>query len=139
MFENYTEGFGFNYNYGTALKKSKDTPDDESYNKQLLYLPQEYVKSSFNLSYEPGGSIVKLISLNVFYTFTGKRYIDAENTRFIPYYELFDGNVKLTLNLFKTETSVKFAVNNLGNEDYQVMYGYPMALRNYKLQIGIKY
>ena len=139
MFENYTAGFGFNYNYGTALKKSKDTPDDESYNKQLLYLPQEYVKSSFNLSYEPGGSIVKLISLNVFYTFTGKRYIDAENTRFIPYYELFDGNVKLTLNLFKTETSVKFAVNNLGNEDYQVMYGYPMALRNYKLQIGIKY
>ena len=91
------------------------------------------------MSYEPGGSLVKLISLNVFYTFTGKRYIDAENTRFIPYYELFDGNINLTLNLFKTETSIKFSVNNLTNEDYRVMYGYPMALRNYKLQIGIKY
>ena len=121
------------------MKKSKDSPDDESYNKQLLYLPQEYAKSSANLSYEPGGSLVKLISLNVFYTFNGKRYIDAENTRFIPYYELLDGNINLTLNLFKTETSIKFAVNNMGNEDYQVMYGYPMALRNYKLQNGIKY
>jgi len=139
LFKNYSAGFGINYNYGTALKKSKDSPDDESYNKQLLYLPQEYAKSSVNLSYDPGGSLVKLISLNVFYTFTGKRYIDAENTRFIPYYELFDGNINLTLNLFKTETLIKFAINNLGNENYQVMYGYPMALRNYKLQIGIKY
>lgn len=139
LFKNYSAGLGINYNYGTALKKSIDTPGDESYNKQLLYLPQEYVKSSFNLSYEPEGGLVKLISLNVFYTFTGKRYIDAENTRFIPYYELFNGNLNFTLSLFKTETSIKFAVNNLGNENYQVMYGYPMALRNYKLQIGIKY
>ena len=139
LFKNYSAGIGFNYNYGTALKKSKDNPNDESYNKQLLYLPQEYVKSALNLSYEPSGSILKLISLNVFYTFTGKRYIDAENTRFIPYYELIDGNINLTLNLFKTETSIKFAVNNMGNEDFQVMYGYPMPLRNYKLQIGIKY
>jgi iron complex outermembrane receptor protein len=130
---------GFNYNYGTALKKSKDSEIDESYNKQLLYLPQEYAKSSLNISCEPDGALVKLISLNIFYTFTGKRYINAENTKFIPYYELVDANINLTLNLLKTETSLKFAVNNFADEDYEVMPGYPMPLRNYKLQIGIKY
>jgi outer membrane cobalamin receptor len=130
---------GFNYNYGTALKKSKDSEIDDSFNKQLLYLPQEYVKSSFNISCEPNGTLVKLISLNIFYTFTGKRYINAENTKFIPYYELVDANINLTLNLLKTETSLKFAVNNFADEDYEVMPGYPMPLRNYKLQIGIKY
>lgn len=139
LFKDFTASLGFNYNYGTAIKKSKDSENNESYNKQLLYLPQEYVKSSLNLSFEPAGRFVKLISLNVFYTFTGKRYINAENTRFIPYYELIDANVNLTLNLFKTETSLKFAVNNFAGEDYEVMYGYPMPLRNYKLQIGIKY
>jgi vitamin B12 transporter len=139
LFKHYRIALGLYYNYGTALKKTKDSPDDESYNKQLLYLPQEYVKSAFNLNYEPGSVVLKLISLNIFYTFTGKRYINTENTRFIPYYELIDANINLVLNLFKTETSLKLAVNNLGNEDYQVMYGYPMPLRNYKLQIGIKY
>ncbi len=109
------------------------------YNKQLLYLPEEYVKSSLNLGFTPAKGVVKQVSLNIFYTFTGKRFIDPENTRFIPYYELIDANLNLTLNLFKTETSLKFAVNNFANEDYQVMYGYPMPLRNYKLQIGIKY
>jgi len=129
----------FNYNYGAALKKNKDFEGDETYNKQLMYLPQEYAKSSLNLSFEPSGKLVKIIALNVFYTFTGKRYINAENTRFIPYYELIDANINLTLNLFKTETSLKFAVNNFADADYEVMYGYPMPLRNYKLQIGIKY
>jgi outer membrane cobalamin receptor len=102
-------------------------------------LPQEYAKSSLNISCEPDGALVKLISLNIFYTFTGKRYINAENTKFIPYYELVDANINLTLNLLKTETSLKFAVNNFADEDYEVMPGYPMPLRNYKLQIGIKY
>lgn len=139
LFKNFTASAGFNYNYGTALKKSKDSENDRSFNKQLLYLPQEYAKSSLNLSYEPHSEFVKLISLNVFYTFTGKRYINAENTRFIPYYELLDANVNLTLYLFNTETSLKFAVNNFTDKDYEVMYGYPMPLRNFKLQIGIKY
>jgi vitamin B12 transporter len=139
LFKDFSAALGFNYNYGTALKKSKDSENDASYNKQLLYLPKEYAKSSLNLSYAPAGAFVKLISLNIFYTFTGKRYINAENTRFIPYYELFDANINVTFNLLKTETSLKFAVNNLTDEDYEVMYGYPMPLKNFKLQIGIKY
>jgi outer membrane receptor protein involved in Fe transport len=104
-----------------------------------LYLPVEYAKSSVNVSYEPAGAFVKLISLNVFYTFTGKRFINTENTRFIPYYQLFDANVMLNLDLFNIKSSLKFAVNNLGNEDYEVINGYPMPLRNYKLQIGFEY
>jgi iron complex outermembrane receptor protein len=139
LFKDFTASLGFNYNYGSSLKKSKDSENDVSYNKQLLYLPQEYAKSSVNLSFEPAGEFVKLISLNVFYTFTGKRFINAENTRFIPYYELIDANINMTFNFFKTETSLKFAVNNFTGEDYEVMYGYPMPLRNFKLQIGIKY
>jgi iron complex outermembrane receptor protein len=139
LFKYFHAELGFNYNYGTAIKKSKNSEIDESYNKQLLYLPQEYAKSSLNISCEPNGTLLKLISLNIFYTFTGKRYINAENTKFIPYYELVDANINLTFNLLKTETSLKFAVNNFADEDYEVMPGYPMPLRNYKLQIGIKY
>ena len=94
---------------------------------------------SFSMDYNPESSILKLISFNIFYNFTGKRYTDYENTRFIPYYDLFDANLKLDLNLFKTITYFKISVNNLTNKNYEVISGYPMPLRNFKFQIGIKY
>lgn len=128
-----------NYNFAKALKKDIDYPGDPTYNKQLVYLPQEYAKSSLMLSYRPPISFLKLIAFNLFYTFTGKRFEDLDNIKYVPYYELIDGNINVTFNLFKTETSVKFSVNNLADQGYQVISGYPMPLRNYKLQIGINY
>jgi outer membrane cobalamin receptor len=116
-----------------------DFPGDQTYNKQIISWPMEYAKSSLSFSYNPSIKLMKMISMNVFYTFVGKRFIDQENTKFVPYYEIIDANVGTALNIFKTETIVKFIVNNLTNKNYQVVSGYPMPLRNYKLQIGIKY
>jgi vitamin B12 transporter len=130
---------GINYNLARAVKKDSDYPGDPTYDKQLAYLPQEYAKSSVRISYVPPLNFMKLIALNVFYTFTGKRYVDLGNIKYVPYYELIDGNINVTLNLFKTETTIKFSVNNLLDKDYQVISGYPMPLRNYRLQIGINY
>ncbi len=137
--KNFRAGLKLNYNNAKALKLDKKSDSDPTYNKQLIYLPQEFFKSSLNFEYSSGSMIFKSVSLNLFYTFTGKRYTDLENTRFIPYYELVDGNINFVFSLFRTETSFKFAVNNTLNEDYQVMPGYPMPLRNYKFQISIKY
>jgi len=131
--------FRFNYNYGSSLKKNMDFPGDLTYNKQLISWPMEYAKSSLSFSYLPSIKLMKIISLNVFYTFAGKRFIDQENTKFVPYYEIIDANIGAVLNILNTETNVKFIVNNLTNRNYQVVSGYPMPLRNCKLQIGIKY
>jgi vitamin B12 transporter len=128
-----------NYNYGTSLKKNEDFPGDKTYLKQLLYLPREYFKSSLMLNYLPKIKWLKAIYLTVFYTFTGKRYMNFENTIFAPYFELVDANFCFNLNLFKSTVSLKAAVNNLTNTDYQVITGYPMPLRNYKVEISFKY
>jgi len=130
-----------NYNYGKAVKKNQDSPNDQTYLKQLIYLPQETFKSSLILEFLPEFKLLKSISLNVFYTFTGKRYMNLENTVFAPYYELVDANISFNLNLleFKSGLWVKAAVNNLTNTDYQVITGYPMPLRNYKVEVGFKY
>ncbi|RPI17880.1 MAG: TonB-dependent receptor [Ignavibacteriae bacterium] len=128
-----------NYNYGTAIKKNSDFPGDPAYNKQLIYIPQEFFKSSLGFSYLPKSKIVKLVTLQGFYTFTGKRYTDFNNSRFVPFYELIDVNAGIIMAFFKTDVSLKFAVNNIVNEKYEVIAGYPMPLRNYKIQIGIKY
>ena len=130
---------GISYNYGTALKKNEDFPDDPSYNKQLIYIPKEMFKSSFMFNYLTSSNIIKYVSFNVFYNFTGKRFVNFENTVFVPYYELVDANIKTAFNVLESELSLKFLVNNLLNEDYQVVSGYPMPLRNYKLEISYKY
>lgn len=128
-----------NYNYGTALKKNMDFAGDPAYDKQLIYIPQEFFKSSLGFSYLPESKLIKLISIQGYYTFTGKRYTDFSNTRYVPFYELIDANIGIIMTLFRTDISLKFAVNNLINEKYEVVAGYPMPLRDYKIQIGLKY
>jgi outer membrane cobalamin receptor len=137
--QRFSAEVSFNYNLANAIKKNMDFPGDLTYNKQLAYLPQDYAKSSLKLEYHPGKGFLKLIALNLFYTFTGKRFEDLDNIKYVPYYELIDGNINVTFNVVKTETSVKFSVNNLTDQDYLVISGYPMPLRNYKLQLSINY
>lgn len=132
-------GFTLNYNNAKSIKKSEDFPGDPGFNKQLIDIPQEYTKASYSFEFSPQSAVLKLISFNVFYTFTGKRFMDFENTRFIPYYDLLDANIMLNLRIFETLTTFKFSVNNITNKDYEVISGYPMPLRNYNFQIGIKY
>ena len=132
-------GLTVNYNNAKAIKKSEDFPGDPGYNKQLIDIPQEYSKASYNLDFSPHSTVLKLISLNVFYTFTGKRFVDFENSRFTPFYDLLDANILLNLHIFDALTTFKFSINNITNRNYEVIAGYPMPLRNYNFQIGIKY
>jgi iron complex outermembrane receptor protein len=139
LFQTVSTGLTLNYNNAKSIKKSEDYQGDPGYNKQLIDIPQEYSKASYSLEFNPQQDVLKLISLNVFYTFTGKRFMDFENTRFTPYYDLLDANIMLNLNIFDVLTTFKFSVNNITNRDYEVISGYPMPLRNYNFQIGIKY
>lgn len=139
LFKNFSTNLNLNYNYGTSIKESYDFPGDDAYNKQLIYIPQEYFKSSLGLSYSFIKGVLKQISVNLFYAYTGKRYVDPENTRFEPYYDLIDANINVTFNLFNTDASFKFMLNNITNTDYHVIAGYPMPLRNYKFQFAINY
>jgi outer membrane cobalamin receptor len=131
--------FNFNYSFGNAVKKNKDFPGDPSYNKQLLYIPKEMVKSALNLNYLPTSKFIKFVSFNLFYSYNTRRYTNVENTVFTPRYDVFDANLAAGFVFPVLEMNVKFAVNNILNEDYQVISGYPMPLRNYRFEIIFKY
>src|SRR4030095_15765787 len=131
--------FSFNYSFGKALKKNEDFPGDPTYNKQLIYIPEEMVKISLMFNYLPTSKFLKLVSFNLFYRYTTRRFVNFENTEFVPRYDVFDTNVGFGLKAFQSELGFKFIVNNVLNEDYQAVPGYPMPLRNYKLEIGFKY
>ena len=128
-----------NYTYGVAVKKNIDFPGDPSYNKQLIYLPEEMVKSVFVINYLTTSKLLKSVSLNLFYRFATRRYTNLENTSFIPRYDVADANLGFGFRLFNTGFNIKLAVNNILNEDYSVLPGYPMPLRNYRIEFKLEY
>lgn len=130
---------GINYSFGSAIKKSEDFPGDPSYGKQLIYLPKEMIKGSIMMNYLTTSKLLKYVSFSLFYSFSTRRYTDFENTQFVPRYDVVDGNIGAGFKFSGIETGLRFKVNNILNEDYSVLPGYPMPLRNYKIEINFKY
>ena len=135
----FNAGTSVNYTYSNALKKNSDFENDPTYNKQLIYLPKEMVKASIMMNYLTTSKLLNYVSFNLFYSFSTKRYTNFENTQFAPRYDFIDGNIGFGFRIDKVKIGTKFIVNNILNENYSVIPGYPMPLRNYKFEISFKY
>lgn len=122
----------YDYTYNKSEKMSEDYPGDPSYGKQIFYVPIEISKINFEASYKKSG-------INLFYSFFGKRYSDFENKNSLPVIDLLDGNVYYSFGFSKITLSAKLEINNILNEDYSILPGYPMPLRNYKFIISLIY
>ncbi len=81
----------------------------------------------------------KKTGLNLFYNLTGKRYTDFENVNFLPAIDYVEGNIFQDFKISKIKFRVKFEINNILNADYQIISGYPMPLRNYKINLNLEY
>jgi iron complex outermembrane receptor protein len=123
---------GVNYTYASSRKKNSDYANDPTYNKQVIYLPQELSKTNLGISYKDAG-------LNLYYRFIGKRYTDFENTKYQPAVDILDGNVYYSYTIWKLKIRANAEINNILDTDYQIMPGYPMPLRNFKLGLSISY
>ncbi|MBI5402685.1 MAG: TonB-dependent receptor [Ignavibacteriae bacterium] len=123
---------GYGYTYNSSVKKSYDYPGDASYGKQIFFIPVELSKMNLGVNY-------RNVSLNFFYSFTGKRYSDFENKERLPVIDLLDGNIGYTIKVNKITINTKFEINNVLNEDYIIIQGYPMPLRNYKINLSLIY
>ncbi|MCS7052392.1 MAG: TonB-dependent receptor plug domain-containing protein [Ignavibacterium sp.] len=120
--------FDIGYNMINSIKTSEDFTNDPTKGKQFPHLPKHSFKSNLSFKYD-------LITLNLFYSHNYKRFSDFENLKPVNPINLIDGNIIFDLNLFDIELKFKFEVNNLLNFDYQIISGYPMPLRNYKLTL----
>jgi vitamin B12 transporter len=130
--KDFTMKFDFTYSFTKSTKKSKDYESDPSYDKQIFYIPEQLAKCNLSINYKKSG-------VNLFYTFTGKRFTNFENTNYLPAVDLFEGNIYQNFTLNKINAQVKIEINNMLNENYQVIAGYPMPLRNYKFVLSIEY
>lgn len=132
----YSGKIHFRYDFGinrvNSIKTSNNFIGDPTEGKHFPYLPLETIKSSFSIKYE-------IITFNLFLNNYGKRFSDFENKKSLNPISILDGNIIVNLKLSDFDTSLKLEVNNLSNTNYQVISGYPMPLRNFKLTLFINY
>jgi len=122
----------FSFSFTSAKKMNEDFANDPTFGKQLYYIPEQLAKCNLSINYLNSG-------INIFYSFTGKRYTDFENRNYLPAADIFEGNIFQNFYFGRTLLNLKLEANNIFNADYEVISGYPMPLRNYKISLSVQY
>jgi outer membrane cobalamin receptor len=113
-----------NYTYVQSTNMSSAMADDIAVGKQLIYVPNHTFNVNAMLAY-------KKFTFNYFQTLTSKVYTDALNENHIAGFIPADASLYYT---FKT-VSAGVRVQNIFNEQYQVIQGYPMPGRNVQVLV----
>lgn len=131
-----TNNLSFSINAGLLFVNSKKTSasykGDQTVDKYVPYVPLQSANVNLGIKY-------RLVDINVFYTHTGERFSDYANRRSMSPVNLLDGNIGIQLKLFDVTSKLRLEVNNVFNKDYELVSGYPMPLRNYRLTFSINY
>jgi outer membrane cobalamin receptor len=121
-----------NYSHNKSVKTSEDYPGDPSLNKQLIYIPLDMIKVNAELKYKDSG-------LSLFGNFIGRRYSDYINTLSLKRVFLVDANIYTKIPIAFLNSRIAFEINNITNLNYQLVSGYPMPMRTYKILITLSY
>jgi outer membrane cobalamin receptor len=120
----------FGVSFINAINTTSDT--EAVYHKQLPYIPKS--QGTFDISF-----LTELGRINVQNLAIGERYKNADNSNLLPAYSLTDVNIVKQIVYFGFQLSVRCAVNNIFNANYQVMENYPMPGRTFRFSLGIDY
>lgn len=123
----------WNYSFTKSVKKSKAGLSDESYNKQLPYIPIH--KSSIIL-------FIKLdnFSAETKTTYMSRRYFTEDNDILFSSDPIFiqDLSLNYKLKISFTQLYTQIAINNLFNTSYLIIQSFPMPGREYRLTINME-
>ena len=119
-----------NYNYTSAKNNSTLNVNDATEGKQLIYVPEHSFNTSIRSEY-------KNYYLSFYVHYTGNRFTNTSNTRYMPYYTLTDIILGKSMNWNDKKVALQFSINNVFGIDYQAIAWQPMPGRNYQVLIRL--
>ncbi len=128
-FPNKNLSFTAGYTYLQPLDKNNH---QTTHNKIIPYRPQHSFKSSIQFGY-------KNFTSKIDYRFVSKRYVTIANTVSLPSYQVIDLTLLQKIDFDKLKTTLIFSVNNLANEHYEIIRGYPIPGREFRIGIKLNY
>jgi outer membrane cobalamin receptor len=123
-----TTRFKAEYSFVKAQSMGPNEKTGSIKGKQIMYVPEHQAITSIIFGYSN------------FYSswvtnFTGKRYITADNSKFMPAFLLNDILAGIKLNFKGSFLDISFNVDNLFNTNYQSIAHYPLPGRSYSLRL----
>ncbi|MFI3315116.1 MAG: TonB-dependent receptor [Rikenellaceae bacterium] len=118
-------------NYGYAYSVGNSNNGDDSYRKQLAYIPPHKWNANYELYYN------NRAWFNYNISFTDIRYTSADEEYFTDSYLLHSVEIGTKIGFNSSRLSLSFRVDNLFNAYYESTEYYPMPLRMYR--IGVRY
>lgn len=125
--------FGANYTMTNALKKTRLSHSDNSYNKQIPYIPRHKASISINF-------VSKFFETDFNANYYGKRYTTEDNDDLFSLEPVVISNISTTVhkNIRQFSFRINFLVQNLFNTSYQLIQSFPMPGREYRLTIQME-
>ncbi len=119
------------FSYVSSTNQKGSYANDASVGKQLIYIPrfthQHWLSIMWNKLYAAYNT-----------TYTGYRFISADNSAFLNDYDLGNVFTGYGFNYKKTGFDIRFQYNNIFNRKYEVLPAKPMPMSNYLLSLTIK-
>lgn len=127
----FTIGLNILTSYVLSTVESNLQNGSSTLNKQLIYTPRYTITSSLLIAYNN-------FSVIMFYNYCGYRFTTSDNTEWLQPYHL--NHLKLNYSLGKKSSRYSFfaACNNIFNQNYFVIVGRTMPLRNYEIGITLQ-
>lgn len=118
-----------NYAYTISENTSSVLANDESVNKQLIYVPIHKAGFNFKVNF-------KHTTLLLNHSFIGNRFTNTDNTAYLKSYQLASIQIDHTFLLGKVAISCMARVSNLLNESYNAVINRAEPLRNYTIGVS---
>lgn len=125
--------FNGNYAYTLSTNLKAKNDNDQSVNKQLIYVPYHQANINVQLGY-------KEYTLRYNYNYTGKRFISTDNNWYMPANFISNISLNKAINInMKTKVNLGIRVNNIFNQEYQAIAWRPMPGRNYLATLSFQF
>lgn len=124
VLDNIRAKLGVNYSYSPSINRERNFEDDNTYKKQLPYVPLHKANARLSVRY-------KGFSFSYQVCYTGKRYTSADESYSTTAYTIHDVELQKDFTVKKKyKLTPKLRVNNLFDAYYESTQYYPMPLRN---------
>ena len=120
-----------NYFFGKSLDVS-DPSDPTTYEKQLIYIPQE--QSSISAELTPW-----IFNFTAAVRYVGERFYTSDNTASVSPYAVTFLSVSARIDAGSFRIRPRVSIDDLFNREYVVIPDYPMPARTYQLGVSFEF
>jgi vitamin B12 transporter len=121
----FSAGIQLKNSYTVSTNEKAIRPMDESFQKQLIYVPYYIGKVITYFEY-------RSFVLNANVSYTGYQYTSSDNSTLLEGYTLLNAEISKSIPFGKNRLRIYFRANNILDENYQSVESHPMPLANYE-------